>query len=85
MRGCDKFCTFCVVPYVRGRERSLPADAILAEVRALAAPATREIVFLGQTVNAYRDGDCDFASCCAAPPTSTASRASASRRRTPPT
>ncbi len=61
MRGCDKFCTFCVVPYVRGRERSVPAAAILDEVRALAATGTREVVFLGQTVNAYRDGDCDFA------------------------
>ncbi len=85
MRGCDKFCTFCVVPYVRGRERSVPADAILDEVRALAAAGTREIVFLGQTVNAYRDRDCDFASCCDAPRRSTASHASASPRRTRPT
>ncbi len=61
MRGCDKFCTFCVVPYVRGRERSLPADAVLAQVRAAAASGAREVVFLGQTVNAYRDGDCDLA------------------------
>ena len=61
MRGCDKFCTFCVVPYVRGRERSLPADAVLREVRAAVADGAREVVFLGQTVNAYRDGDCDFA------------------------
>jgi tRNA-2-methylthio-N6-dimethylallyladenosine synthase len=62
MRGCDKFCSFCVVPYVRGRERSLPADAVLAEVRAAAAAGAREIVFLGQTVNAYRDGRDDLAS-----------------------
>jgi tRNA-2-methylthio-N6-dimethylallyladenosine synthase len=61
MRGCDKFCTFCVVPYVRGRERSLPAAAILDEVRRLAADGFREVVYLGQTVNAYRDGDVDFA------------------------
>jgi tRNA-2-methylthio-N6-dimethylallyladenosine synthase len=61
MRGCDKFCTFCVVPYVRGRERSLPADAVLREVRAVVADGAREVVFLGQTVNAYRDGSCDFA------------------------
>jgi len=61
MRGCDKFCTFCVVPFVRGRERSLPADAVLAEVRAAAARGAREVVFLGQTVNAYRDDACDFA------------------------
>ena len=61
MRGCDKFCTFCVVPYVRGRERSLPVEAVMREVRAVVADGAREIVFLGQTVNAYRDGDCDFA------------------------
>jgi len=60
MRGCDKFCTFCIVPYVRGRERSLPADAVLEQVRAAAAEGYREVVFLGQTVNAYRDGDADF-------------------------
>ena len=61
MRGCDKFCTFCVVPYVRGRERSLPADAILDQVRRLAADGYREVVYLGQTVNAYHDGATDFA------------------------
>jgi tRNA-2-methylthio-N6-dimethylallyladenosine synthase len=61
MRGCDKFCTFCVVPYVRGRERSLPADAIIEQVRQLAADGFREVVYLGQTVNAYRAGDVDFA------------------------
>jgi len=61
MRGCDKFCTFCIVPYVRGRERSVPADAVIAQVRQLAADGYREVVYLGQTVNAYRDGDVDFA------------------------
>jgi tRNA-2-methylthio-N6-dimethylallyladenosine synthase len=61
MRGCDKFCTFCIVPYVRGRERSLPADAILDQVRQLAGQGFREVVYLGQTVNAYRDGAVDFA------------------------
>ena len=61
MRGCDKFCTFCIVPYVRGRERSLPADEVLRQVEHAAAEGFREIVFLGQTVNAYRDGDVDFA------------------------
>ncbi len=61
MRGCDKFCTFCIVPYVRGRERSVPAGAVLAQVRDVAAQGYREVVFLGQTVNAYRDGDSDFA------------------------
>ena len=60
MRGCDKFCTFCVVPYVRGRERSLPAAAILEQVQQLAADGFREVVYLGQTVNVYRDGAVDF-------------------------
>lgn len=60
MRGCDRFCAFCVVPYVRGRERSVPPEAILADVRGLAARGAREIVLLGQTVNAYRFGDTDF-------------------------
>jgi len=61
MRGCDRFCTFCIVPYVRGRERSVPGPAIIREVEALAAAGTREVVFLGQTVNAYHDGTWDFA------------------------
>ena len=60
MRGCDKFCTFCIVPYVRGRERSVPAGALLDQVRALADQGYKEVVYLGQTVNAYRDGDVDF-------------------------
>ena len=63
MRGCDKFCAFCIVPYVRGRERSLPADEVMRQVEHAAAEGFREIVFLGQTVNAYRDPDAgvDFA------------------------
>jgi tRNA-2-methylthio-N6-dimethylallyladenosine synthase len=61
MRGCDRFCTFCVVPYVRGRERSLPADAIIGQVRQLVAAGYREVVYLGQTVNAYRSEGVDFA------------------------
>ena len=60
MRGCDKFCTFCIVPFVRGRERSLPAAALLDQVRSLAEQGYKEVVYLGQTVNAYRDGDVDF-------------------------
>jgi tRNA-2-methylthio-N6-dimethylallyladenosine synthase len=66
MRGCDKFCTFCIVPYVRGRERSVPAEAVLAQVREVAAQGYREVVFLGQTVNAYRDGTTDFGALLAA-------------------
>jgi tRNA-2-methylthio-N6-dimethylallyladenosine synthase len=61
MRGCDKFCTFCVVPYVRGRERSVPVEAVLRQVHEAAEAGYREVVYLGQTVNAYRDGDVDFA------------------------
>ena len=61
MRGCDKFCTFCIVPYVRGRERSVPLKALLSQVRELADQGYREVVYLGQTVNAYHDDDYDFA------------------------
>lgn len=53
MEGCDLFCAFCIVPRTRGREISRPAAGILAEVAALAARGVREVVLLGQTVNAY--------------------------------
>ncbi|TMQ71047.1 MAG: tRNA (N6-isopentenyl adenosine(37)-C2)-methylthiotransferase MiaB, partial [Candidatus Eisenbacteria bacterium] len=60
-RGCDKFCTYCVVPYTRGRERSLPLADLVGQIRAAVAQGFREVVFLGQTVNSYHDGVHDFA------------------------
>ncbi|MCA9550807.1 MAG: tRNA (N6-isopentenyl adenosine(37)-C2)-methylthiotransferase MiaB [Myxococcales bacterium] len=65
MKGCDKFCTYCVVPYTRGREVSRAASEILDEVRVLAERGTKEVVLLGQTVNSYGnrpdDGQIPFA------------------------
>ena len=59
--GCDKFCTYCVVPYTRGAEISRPGNDILAEGEALVSGGAREIVLLGQNVNAWGDGERDFA------------------------
>lgn len=57
--GCDKFCSFCVVPYTRGAEFSRPAAAILSEAEALLASGARELVLLGQNVNAYHGAGAD--------------------------
>ncbi len=63
MMGCDKFCTYCIVPSVRGPEQSRPPAAIMAEARLLADQGVKEITLLGQTVNSYKYHEPDGRPC----------------------
>jgi len=60
-RGCDRYCSFCVVPYTRGRERAVAPEEVLRQARALLAAGGKEVQLLGQTVTSYRHGDVGFA------------------------
>lgn len=60
MRGCDNYCAYCIVPFVRGREHSVAMDILKIKTGEIVEKGTREIVLLGQNVNSYRDGGSDF-------------------------
>jgi tRNA-2-methylthio-N6-dimethylallyladenosine synthase len=60
MRGCDKFCSYCIVPFTRGREKCRTPEGILDEVRRAVEDGAREVTLLGQNVNSYRSGEWDF-------------------------